>query len=205
MKTKLATQLGGVIVLVEIASVSALLFLRGHKGLPAEFGVILVFLLPITFGLHVCEEFIFPGGGSDWFKLYRPQYAKAYTESYYFKVNAFPLVLSALVALGSFDYRGAFSYFGIRAWLAFLSFQVLNAIFHLRGTIQTKRYSPGVAAGVVLYLPLAIVSFIFLLKTGVIDPVSAVICALVGCLIQSVLDRIKNNDLKKDGQQAVVP
>ena len=199
-------KLGGVIALVEIASVTSLLTLLGQPaGVPSPLGVSLVFLLPITFGLHVFEEFIFPGGGSDWFKRYRPQYAGAYTESYFFKVNAFPLVLSVLVSLGSFDYRGAFSFFGIRAWLAFLFFQALNAVFHLRGTIQSRRYSPGVGVGLVLYIPLAVGSFIYFMTTGVIDPVSAVICIVIGSLIQPVLDRIKERSLKKEAQQQVVP
>jgi len=194
-------KLGGVIAVIEITSVTILLFLlRQPQSIPTPISVLLVFLLPITFGLHVCEEFIFPGGGSDWFKLYHPQYAKAYTEPYFLKVNIFPLVLSVLVSLGSFDYRGAFSFLGIRAWLAFLFFQALNAVFHLRGTIQTKQYSPGVGVGIVLYLPLAISSFIYFLKIGVIDPISAIVCILIGSLIQPVLDRIKEHDLKKEGQ-----
>ena len=199
-------KLGGVIVIIEIASVTILLFLLGQpQSIPTPIGVLLVFLLPITFGLHVCEEFIFPGGGSEWFKLYHPEYAKAYTEPYFLKVNVFPLVLSVLVSLGSFDYRGAFSFFGIRAWLAFLFFQALNAVFHLRGTIQTKQYSPGVGVGMVLYLPLTISSFIYFLTTGVIDPFSAIICVVIGSLIQPALDRIKQHDLKKEGQQHVTP
>jgi len=199
-------KLGGIIVLIEIASMIILLFLlRQPKIIPAPIGVLLVFLLPITFGLHVCEEFIFPGGGSDWFKLYHPEYAKAYTEAYFLKVNVFPLFLSVLVSLGSFDYRGAFSFFGIRAWLAFLFFQALNAIFHLRGTIQTKQYSPGVGVILILYIPLAITSFIYLLRTGVIDILSAIICVLVGSLIQRFLDHIKKNSLKNETQQHVMP
>ena len=82
MKMSLAAKLGLVIVLVEIASVSALLFLLRHPGLPAEIGVILVFLLPVTFGLHVFEEFIFPGGGVEWFKNYHPEYGQAYSDSF---------------------------------------------------------------------------------------------------------------------------
>lgn len=200
------TKLGGTIVLVEIVSVVMLVFLlKQPEIVPAQFGVLLVFLLPITFGLHVCEEFIFPGGGSDWFKLYHPQYARAYTEPYFLKVNIFPLVLSVLVSLGSFDYRGAFSFFGIRAWLAFLFFLALNAVFHLRGTIETKQYSPGVGVGLALYLPLTICSFIYFLTTGVIDPFSAIICVVIGFLIQPALDRIKQHDLKKEGQSHLVP
>jgi hypothetical protein len=56
MKTKLIA----VIALIEIASVSLLLFLLNQEVLPSKTGIILVLLQPITFGLHVTEEFIFP-------------------------------------------------------------------------------------------------------------------------------------------------
>ena len=198
-------RLGGIIALLEIASTTVLLFLLGQRWLPPAIGVVLIFLLPITFGLHVFEEFIFPGGAMEWFKLYRPQYAEAFTESYLFKINAFPLILSGLVSLGAFDYRGAFSFFGIRAWLAFLFFLALNGIFHIRGTIQTKHYSPGVVVSIVLFIPLAVISFIYFLGAGVVDIFSAIICVAVGSSIQPVLDYIKRRNLTNSGQQRVTP
>jgi hypothetical protein len=198
-------KMGLIIVSIEFVSVIILVFLlKKPEIIPTQIGVSLVFLLPISFGLHFCEEFIFPGGGSDWFKLYRPQYAKAYTESYFFKINTLPLILAVLASLGSLDYRGAFSFFGIRAWLAFLFFLAFNAVFHIRGAIQTKRYSPGVGVGTVLYLPLAICSFIYFLATVIIDPFSAIFCVIIGSLFQPVLDQIKEHDLK-EGRQHVVP
>ena len=199
------TRLGAVIASIEIVSITALFFLLRQEGLPAKFGVSLVFFLPITFGLHVFEEFIFPGGSGNWFKIYHPQYAKAYTQSYFFKVNAIPLVLSVLLTFGTFDYAGAFSFFGIRAWLAFLSFLAINAIFHIRGTIETKHYSPGLVVSILLYLPLTIIGFTYLLRTGVVDIVSAIVCIAIGLLIQPVLDYIKKRNLKIEGQQQFVP
>ena len=85
-------RLGVAIAWIEIASLSSLPFLLGQRGLPPANGVLRVFLLPITFGLHIFEEFIFPRGAMDWFKIYRSQYAKAYTETYLFKVAALELV-----------------------------------------------------------------------------------------------------------------
>ena len=194
------TRLGFVIALIEVVSVAGLLFLLRQNGLPAGFGLFLVFGLPIVFGLHVFEEFIFPGGAQDWFKAHHPQYATAYTQSYLFKVNVIPLVLSALLSFGTFDYEGSYSFFGIRAWLVFLSFLAFNAIFHIRGTIETKRYSPGIVVSILLYLPLAIIGFTFLPRTGVVDIVSVFVCIAIGSLLQPVLDYIKKRNLKKEGK-----
>jgi hypothetical protein len=199
MKTKLAR----VIAFTEIASVAAVPFLPRLGNLPPGKAVALVFFLPIAFGLHVCEEFIFPGGASDWFKAYRPQYADAYTPDYFFKINAIPLVLSVLVCLGAFDYRQGFSFGGIHAWLAFVALQGFNGVYHLRGAIEMKRYSPGMVTGTLLYLPLAIVGFAYLLRTGTVNVFSAVVCLLLGAVAQTVLDLIKARRLKKPAPQPV--
>ncbi|HVP22047.1 MAG TPA: HXXEE domain-containing protein [Anaerolineaceae bacterium] len=189
--------MGFVIILIETASIGCLLFLMGRAGLPKIFDVFLVFCLPITFGLHVFEEFIFPGGGIEWFALYHPEYTSAYTPSYFFKVNVIALVLSILTTLGTFDFSGGFTFFGIRAWIAFLAFQAINAIFHLRGSIVTRRWSPGLGTGILLYLPLTIVGFTYLLRTGVVDMISVVICIAVASCIQPVLDAIKKSSIQK--------
>jgi hypothetical protein len=194
---RMRTKSGGVIALIETASVTAMLFLLRQEGLPPHIAVSLVFFLPTAFGLHVFEEFIFPGGASDWFKTYRPQYADAYTPSYFFKINALSLVASVLVCFGAFDYRGRFSSGGIRAWLAFVSLQGFNAVYHIRGAIESKQYSPGMVTGTILYLPLTILSFVYLLRTGAVDLVSAIVCILIGAVSQSVFDRIKERSMKR--------
>ena len=191
------TRLGVVIALVEITAVSSLLLLLGQQNLPAEFGVALVFLMPITFGIHVGEEFIFPDGGSDWFKAYHPEYVEAFTESYFFKINAIPLALAVLVSLGAFNYAGGFSFWGIRAWLAFLSMLGFNVIFHIHGAVKTKEHSPGIVTAILLYVLLILISFTYLLRTGVVDVVSAIACIAIGSLLQPGFDYIKKRSLKK--------
>jgi hypothetical protein len=191
------TRLGAVIALIEVASIAFVLLLLKQEGLPDKTGVILAFLLPITFGWHVFEEFIFPGGFGDWVKSYRPKLANVVTPSYLFKINFIPLVASVLVSLGAFDYMGAYSFGGIRAWLTFLSILAFNASFHIRGAIQTKRYSPGVVTSIVLYLPLTIISFTYFLRTGAVDMFSAIVCLAIGSVFQSVLDYFKERSMKK--------
>jgi hypothetical protein len=194
------TKLGIVTIIIEIASIVSLLFLPRLDGLPDKYGVILAFLLPITFGLHVFEEFVFPGGMEDWMKSYRPQLAGAVTQSYLFKINAIPLVASLLVSLGVFNYLGSYSFGGLYAWLVLMSIQAFNALFHIRAAIKTKQYAPGLVSSIVFYLPLAIVSFVFFIKIGAINIFSAIGCLIIGSFFQSILDFFKERKLKKKEQ-----
>lgn len=196
MRTKLFI----IILMIEIASLGALFFLLDHQGLPGKIGVTLIFLQPVFFGLHVFEEFIFPGGYLVWYKSYSPKLFEALTSSYLFRVNAIPLVLSVLASLGAFDFMGAYSFGGIRAWMTFQSILVVNALFHIQGAIITKKYSPGVVSSIAFYFPLTIISFTFFLKTGTVDIFSAIVCLSIGVLFQPALDYLKQNILKKAGR-----
>ncbi|MGZ7056526.1 MAG: HXXEE domain-containing protein [Candidatus Angelobacter sp.] len=192
---QVGARLGGVVALVEFASLSLLLLLFGQKIVPDKVGVLLVLLLPITFGLHVTEEFIFPGGFISWDNIFRPKYTDT-PGSFYVKVNAIPSVASVLIAVVAFDYAGKYSLFGIRGWLAFLTFLMWNAFSHVRGAVRTRRYSPGMVTGVFLLVPLTIVSYIHFRNSGVIDSLSMVLCVVVALAIQPILDFVKTRGLK---------
>lgn len=189
MKTKLFIT----IILIEISSLSILSFLLRMNGLPAKIGVTFIFLQPIFFGLHVFEEFIFPGGYVVWYKSYSPKLVEALTSSYLFRINAIPLVLSVLASLGAFDYMGTYIFGGIRAWMTFLSTLFVNALFHIRGAILTKKYSPGMVSAIAFYFPLTIISFTYFLKTGAIDIFSAIVSLSIGVLFQPALDYLKKS------------
>jgi len=189
-------RLSWIVAAVEIASFSLLFLLIRQKVVADTAGVLLVFALPVAFGLHVIEEFIFPGGFISWDNLFRPMYTNT-PASYYVKVNAFPSTAALLVALGAFDYRGNYSVFGIRGWLAFVTFMAWNAFFHLRGAFHTRKYSPGMGTGLLLLIPLMIASYIHFKSSGVIDDLSMVLCAAVALTIQPILDFIKRAGLKR--------
>jgi hypothetical protein len=42
------------------------------------------------------------------------------------------------------------------SWIALAALLFSNAVFHVVGTIQSRRYSPGVVTGVLAYVPLAL-------------------------------------------------
>ena len=182
--------LGPVVALIETASLILLLVLFKLAVLPDRMGVLLVVLLPICFGLHVTEEFLFPGGFIRWDNVFRPKFTET-PGSYYIKVNAFPGIASVLLVLGAFDYMGKYSPMGIRTWLAISTFMTWNAFFHLRGSIQTKQYSPGMITGLALFVPLTIAGYVYLLSAGAVDIWSAAACIAFALAVQPVLDRIK--------------
>jgi hypothetical protein len=194
------SRLVGIIAIVEAVLVTALFFLLGQHGVPTKAGIVLVWLVPMAFGLHVAEEFAFPGGYPNWHKAYSPKLAEALTPSYLLKVNAIPGALTILVALSVFDWAGGYTFFGIRAWLVFLSLLGANGLFHVRGAIMTKRYCPGMVKSAAIYLPLAVVCFAYFLSTGVVDIYSAIVCLAVGALFQPALDYLKARSLKKGTQ-----
>jgi len=195
-ETDVKVRLGKVIPVVELASLCGLFLFFRWRVVPDGFGILLVFLLPIAFGLHVTEEFICPGGFIDWDNIFRPKYTDT-PGSFYVKVNAFPSIASLLLVLGAFDYTGKYSFPGIRGWCVLAFCVTWNALFHIRGAIQTRKYSPGMATGLLLYIPLTILGCIHFKNSGVIDIPSLILCAAIAMAIQPTLDFIKNRGLRK--------
>ena len=68
----------------------------------------------------------------------------------------------------------------VPAWLALAALLFSNAVFHLVGTYQTKRLSPGVRTGLLLYVPLALVGYGHFLRTGQVSAIEAAAAALLG-------------------------
>lgn len=70
--------------------------------------------------------------------------------------------------------------FAVAAWLALAALLFSNAIFHILGTVQTKRASPGVRTGLLLYIPLAGFGFWYFLSSGLASPGISIAAALLG-------------------------
>jgi hypothetical protein len=165
------------ITLIEAVLITLLLFFLTQEMLPDKVGVTLVWIQPIAFGLHIAEEYVFPGG-----------FASRMTPSYPFKINAIGGIASALLSFGAFNYLGSYSFVEIRGWLFVMSALAFNGLEHIRGAILTKRYSPGMVTGIVLFLPLAVISYAYFLRNRIVDIPSALVCIALGSLAQPVLD-----------------
>jgi hypothetical protein len=53
---------------------------------------------------------------------------------------------------------------GIAIWLTIGSVIFFNAIFHIRGAVKTKKYSPGMITSLLLYIPLTVYGYWYFLR-----------------------------------------
>lgn len=141
--------------------------------------------------LHIGEEFVYPGGFAAWDREYRSAIRSSITPRLHLVVNAALLVACLSVALAGTP-GGMLVVGGIRlrsvlpvslavpGWLALAALLFSNAVFHLVGTIRTKRMSPGVRTGMLLYVPIAVLGYWHFLAGGQVSSIVAAVSALVG-------------------------
>ena len=145
----------------------------------------------VAAGLHIGEEFVYPGGFADWDRQYRSSIRTSITSGLHLWVNAALIAACITVGLaGMPDGTLVIGATGLRSvipaalavpsWLALAALLFSNAIFHLVGTWRTGRYSPGVLTGAFLYVPLAVVGYGHFLATGQVSSIAALVSALLG-------------------------
>lgn len=105
-----------------------------------------VWLFPVTYGVHIVEEYFAGGGFSAWASgLTRLQF----TTTRFLVINAVALTLMTL-ASGLVFAQPAF-----RCLVATLGTIVaLNGVLHVVASLVTQSYSPGTVSGLVLWIPL---------------------------------------------------
>ncbi|HEY3175849.1 MAG TPA: HXXEE domain-containing protein [Candidatus Polarisedimenticolia bacterium] len=141
--------------------------------------------------LHIGEEFVYPGGFASWDREYRPSISSSITPRIHFIVNALLLVACVTVGIsgmpdgaivvGGFRFRSALpASLSVIGWLALAGLLFSNALFHLVGTYRTKRVSPGVRTGVLLYIPLAVAGCWYFIHAGQVSAVAGSVSALLG-------------------------
>ncbi len=134
--------------------------------------ILLLWALPVALSLHVLEEFALPGGLMQWIRDYKPKKRKR--GLYYFILNATGIVGTVILALRP-------SVIDLKIYVAVVALMAANAVSHIRGTIQKRRYCPGTVSGGLLLLPLFAVSYWYLyLDTGKFDWLSAVVNVCFG-------------------------
>lgn len=135
----------------------------------------LVSWLPLmAVALHLVEEFAWPGGFADWYRAYRPERAASVTTAFLVWINAVLVVLALAAAL-----LGRRPY-GVALWLVVASIGAANGAFHLWATLRKRRYSPGVATGLLVYLPLAVWGFWHFAASGLATTSMLVQAAVIG-------------------------
>ena len=109
----------------------------------------LAILLAASVMLHVTEEFLFPGGFSEWYaRLIPPKTVKKNNTGFLVWINTLMMCVCAFAL-----YFGN-TKLGCSIWYFNAAIAAANACFHLWGFIKLKAYSPGMVTGVVLYIPL---------------------------------------------------
>jgi Protein of unknown function with HXXEE motif len=145
----------------------------------------------IAAALHVTEEFALPGGFGAWDRAYRPAIRSSITPQLHVVVNLLLLALCASVGLsglgetgatlGSVHFRSPIpAPLAAASWVALAALLFSNAVFHIIGTIQSRRYSPGLITGVLLYMPLALFGGWRFIHGGGMPVLTAVAAVAVG-------------------------
>jgi hypothetical protein len=122
----------------------------------------------LAIAAHLVEEFVWPGGFARWYRHYPPGSTAVVTTRFLVIVNVVFVAL-ALVPLLPGSSARAFGY-----WFVIAAIAGANGFFHARATLRTRTYSPGVVTGVILYIPLAVVGGTYLLRTGLVSPLTAI-------------------------------
>lgn len=122
----------------------------------------------LAIAAHLVEEFLWPGGFARWYRAYPPGSTVVVTTRFLVLINAIFVALAVVpLLLGSS--AGALGY-----WLVVAMIAGANGLFHLRATLRTRTYSPGVVTGVALYIPLAVAGGAYLLRTGLVSLATAI-------------------------------
>lgn len=124
--------------------------------------------------LHELEEFAWPGGFRAWYISYSPHVEPSLTPRFLISINALMLAAAALSAI---DFTSPTMRM---LWLAVASCVGINGVWHLQATLRTRRYSPGVATGALLYTPLVWYGFVHVVRCGWTSPRDALSAASYG-------------------------
>jgi hypothetical protein len=116
---------------------------------------------------HLTEEFLWPGGFARWYRAYPPGSTAVVTTRFLVLVNAVFVALAVVPLLPGSSAR-AFGY-----WLVVAAIAGANGLFHVRASLRSRTYSPGLVTGLLLYIPLAIGGGAHLLRTGLVSPATA--------------------------------
>lgn len=125
--------------------------------------------------LHIFEEFVWPGKFLAWYRDYRPGIAASITPRFAIVGNA--ILLAAALVLGLMGPNWSR---GLSLWLTLAALLAANAGFHILGAIRMQDYSPGVATGLLLYIPLCAWGFWYFLENKYATPEFALVSFLIG-------------------------
>jgi hypothetical protein len=123
-------------------------------------------------GLHICEEYVYPGGFLRAMRAVAPRFTRAATPRFAVVVNgAFLVLVLAAAAIGT------------RSLLFSLSIAALvcvNGIGHCVASLRLGRYMPGMLTGAALYLPLGVTAYAYAAREENLTLATAVAAGALG-------------------------
>lgn len=121
--------------------------------------------------LHICDEFVFPGGFVRWYRAYRGAEVTSITPRFLVIINAVMVVtcIDAAYSIGEAS--------GVALWLGMAALMATNGVWHDYAALRSRTYSPGMVTGTLVYIPLAIVGTTHFLRSQAISPGAA--CAVM--------------------------
>jgi hypothetical protein len=128
---------------------------------------------------HICDDLKIvgvhrPGGFAEWDRRYRPEFTGSITSRLHIVVNA--LLLVVCYDVFAMRHRPL----GPLLWMTVAALVFGNALWHLRGAWKTHTYSPGMATGTLLYIPMTIYGYAHFLASGVASPGTALLGFAIG-------------------------
>jgi hypothetical protein len=137
-------------------------------------GSLFLWIPLLAIAAHLVEEFIWPGGFAQWYRAYPPGSTAVVSARFLILVNAVFVVLALIPPLLGPSLR-AYGY-----WLVVAAIAGANGLFHVRATLRTRSYSPGLVTGIALYIPLAIIGGVYLLRGGLASTATALQAIAIG-------------------------
>lgn len=111
----------------------------------------LVWLLPLTYSMHIVEEYFAGGGLPEWFSQV---FNATISNNDFIIINA--IALSAVIIF-AFVYQ-FFKQYNV-LFLALVTLFFVNGIIHFLSSVFSMTYSPGTITGLILYIPMGIFLF----------------------------------------------
>jgi hypothetical protein len=128
--------------------------------------------------IHIFEEYVYPGGFGRALESLIPKGAHLFTLRFHVLVNGlFLLLCFSSLLIGTANLVLSLSVF---------SLVFINGVLHIRGSVVTRAYYPGVISGTLLYIPLAVYAYRVFLTAGRLTWLECIASILLGALYMAV-------------------
>ncbi len=128
--------------------------------------------------VHIGEEYFYPGGFLEFMKRLNPRLAPQATPMLAMIINGLQLLLCILAWVVNKN-NLVFS-------LSIAGLFFVNSLMHIMGSVRLRGYTPGLATGVLLYLPLSVYAYSIFLSAGQLTLFESIVTLILGALYQAI-------------------